>query len=271
MTPMPRNVYDQASRYAAKLDPEGLLGWMLGETPAVLRFRGWLDTRTLPFPGDPERTCDTVAWLGDANPAVEWALPLEFCIDPDSELFGNLLIYLGLVWREKRPTDARGERFAVGAIVVNLRGRGQTSRDMTLRRTGVRTLLGVAERNLADEDAATILAEIAAGRLAQALLPWIPLMKGGGEAAIIQQWMDLAGQVADSRRRSDYGGLAMVFADAAGCRKDWKEALRGWNMIESVQVLEWMAEGEAKGEIKGEANALVRVLARRFPRVLRRR
>ena len=48
-------------------------------------------------------------------------------------------------------------------------------------------------------------------------------------------------------------------------------------MIESQQVLEWMAMGEAKGEAKGEArgkalgeilgemNALLRLLEKRFP------
>src|SRR5881275_2708228 len=106
------NRFDQASRYAAKLDPVGLLGWLLGEEPAELRFRGWLDTRTLPFPGDPERTLDTVAWLGDADPAVEWAIPVEFCSEPDGALFGRLLVYLGQLWLEVRPTDVGGERFA---------------------------------------------------------------------------------------------------------------------------------------------------------------
>src|SRR5262249_56603993 len=127
---MPPNRFDQASRYAAKLDAVGFLSWLLREDAAELRFRLWLDTRTLPFPGDPERTCDTVAWLGDADPAVEWALVLVFCLEPVSELFGRLLIYLCQLWGKKRPTDARGERFAVGAVVVNLTGRGQTSRDM---------------------------------------------------------------------------------------------------------------------------------------------
>jgi hypothetical protein len=79
----------------------------------------------------------------------------------------------------------------------------------------------------------------------------------------------LARQELDSRRRSDHGGLALVFAEAAGCRKDWKEALKGWNMVESEQVLEWIAEGEAKGrvegEVKGAANALLRLLEKRFP------
>jgi hypothetical protein len=262
---MPPNRFDQACRYLAKLDPVALLCWLLRKTPEQLRFRTWLDTRTLPFPGDPERTCDTVAWLGSADPAVEWALVLEFCLDPDGELFGRLMIYLGQLWLERRPTDAGRERFWVGAVVVNLRGRGSTSRDMVLPETAVRTFLGVEERNLADEDAAAVLAGIANGTLARSLLPWIPLMHGGGEAAIIQQWLDQARQEPDSRRRSDYGGLALVFADAAGCRKDWKEALKGWNMVESEQVQEWIAEGEAKGEAKGRAEALVDALRNRFP------
>ena len=47
---MTLNRFDQASRYAAKLDPSGLLRWLLG---AGVTFLRWLDTRTLPFPGDP--------------------------------------------------------------------------------------------------------------------------------------------------------------------------------------------------------------------------
>jgi hypothetical protein len=186
---MPTNRFDQACRYLAKLDPVGLLCWLLREMAEELRFRTWLDARTLPFPGDPERICDTVAWLGDADPACEWAMPVEFCLKPIGELFGRLLIYLGQLWGEKRPTDAGGERFEVGAVVVNLTGRGRTSRDTTLRRTGMRTALQVVERNLADEDASAVLAEIAAGRLRLCLLPWIPLMLGGrGYHSAVGSW-----------------------------------------------------------------------------------
>jgi hypothetical protein len=56
---MPRNRFDQASRSAAKLDAVGFLCWLLRETPA-----------TLPFPGEPDRPCDTIAWLGDPDPAI---------------------------------------------------------------------------------------------------------------------------------------------------------------------------------------------------------
>lgn len=258
---MPPNRYDQASRYTAKLDAIGFLAWLLREDPSELRFHAWLDTRTLPFPGDPDRTCDTVAWLEDADPAVRWAVPVEFCLTPDGELFGRLLVYLGQLWLEKRPTDAGGERFSVGAAVVNLTGRGHTSHALSLRRTGVRTELGVVERNLCDESADALLSTIAGGQAARCLLPWVPLMHDAAEAGIIQRWIELAAQEADSRRRGDYGGLALVFAEAADRLPVWKEALKEWNVIESQQVLEWMAMGEAKGEV----NSLLQVLTTRFP------
>ncbi len=248
---MPVNRFDQTSRYAGKLDAAGFLTWLLREEPIALRFRGWLDTRTVPFPGDPERVCDTVAWLGDADPALEWAVPVEFCLTPDVTFFGRLLVYLGFLWLEKRPTDQGGERFQVGAVVVNLTGRGHTSRDMTLRQTGIRTHLAVREVNLAEGDAAETLAGVASGALARCVLPWIPLMHGGGEASIITRWKELAGLEPDARRRSDFGGLAVVFAEAAGHREVWKEALKEWSMIESQQVLEWMAMGGEAREARG--------------------
>ncbi len=98
---MPINRYDQASRYGSKLDESGFLCRLLWEGPVALRYRGWLDTRTVPFPGDPERVCDTVAWLGDADPALEWAVPVEFCLTPDATFFGRLLVYLGFLWLEE--------------------------------------------------------------------------------------------------------------------------------------------------------------------------
>ncbi len=40
----------------------------------------------------------------------------------------------------------------------------------------------------------------------------------------------------------------------------WAQALRGWNVAQSQQVLEWMAEGKLKGQL----SALLRVLRARF-------
>jgi hypothetical protein len=221
---MTKNFYDQAARYAAKLDPPGFLRWVL--RMAALVFHRWLDTRRLPFPGEKDRTCDTVACLEDpAIPGELWAVPAEFSIEPRGELFGRLLVYLGQLWEEERPTSERGSRYMVGAIVINLTGHGHTSRDMTLGTTGIRTCLGVAERDLEDEDAAAVLAGIAAGGIARCLLAFIPLMKGGAEAANIQEWLRLASAETDAGLRGDYGGLAVVLAEAAGRRDVWAQAL----------------------------------------------
>jgi hypothetical protein len=104
-----------------------------------------------------------------------------------------------------------------------------------------------------------------------AVLPFIPLMQGGGEGGIIQQWLALAGAEPDARRRGDHGGLALVFAEAAGRRDVWKQALQGWNMIQSQQVLEWQAEarvqGKAEGNVEGTVNALLQVLEVKFGQV----
>jgi hypothetical protein len=126
----------------------------------------------------------------------------------------------------------------------------------------------VAERDLAGYSAATVLDGIASGRVGRSVLVWIPLMTGGGEVAIIARWLELAGAEPDGRRRSVYGGLALVFAEAAGCQQAWRQGLRGWNVRESQVVNEWIREGEvmgaARGKAEGEAAALLRVLRARF-------
>ncbi len=75
----------------------------------------------------------------------------------------------------------------------------------------------------------------------------------------------------DAGRRGDYGGLALVFAELARCHAVWNEGLRGWNVQQSKQVLEWQAEalkrgraeGELKGELKGRAESILHLLQRR--------
>jgi hypothetical protein len=39
--------------------------------PDGLAYREWLDTRTIPFPGERDRTCDTVARLDRAGHQAE--------------------------------------------------------------------------------------------------------------------------------------------------------------------------------------------------------
>jgi hypothetical protein len=152
-------------------------------------------------------------------------------------------------------------RFDVAAAVVNLTGAGLTTRDMVLGASGLRTCLTVAERNLRDEDAAETLARIAAGVVARCLLPFIPLMHGGAEVAIIKRWKEVAQAEPDSRRPADYAGLALVFAELTDCRPAWKQALEGWNVEVSLQVLEWQADAAKRAK----SEDLLRVLRKRFP------
>src|SRR5262245_42237626 len=131
---MTRNYYDQASRYAAKLDPPGFVRWVLRS--AQVLFRRWLDTRRLPFPGEADRTCDTVAELEDpGEPGVLWAVPIEFTLEPDGDLGFRLLVYEGQIALDERPSARPGDRYRIGAGVVNLTGVSQTSLDMRLGAT----------------------------------------------------------------------------------------------------------------------------------------
>src|SRR5438105_13959496 len=118
---MPVNHFDKASRYAAKIDPEAFLDWLIPGWRESVVFGGWLETPTIPFPGEPDRICDTVAKL--LNPAIQdevWAIPIEFQTKPDASMFGRLMEYLGRFWIELRPPEAPQSRYHVGGAVVNL-------------------------------------------------------------------------------------------------------------------------------------------------------
>jgi hypothetical protein len=239
---MSSNPYDQACRYLMRPDSQGMTRWLYFSMPGTARWQGWLDTRNIPFPGEAERTCDTVACFEDeANPGPLWAIPFEFQSEPDSEMFGRFLEYLGTLWRQKRPPNRPGEHYNVVGCLVNLTGEGNTARDFQFGQA--RTLLQPEERNVAKEDAAQVLNGIVAGTITPWVLALIPLMQKGSEPGIITQWLAIAGTETDERKRGDYGGLVLVFAELAGCQPAWKKALKGWNMKVSQQVLEWQMEG----------------------------
>src|SRR5712692_5100354 len=89
---------------------------------------------------------------------------------------------------------------------------------------------------------------------------------------IIAEWKALAQAEPDSRRRSDYGGLALVFAELTDGQPLWKRALEGWNVEQSQQVLEWQAiaekRGLARGRVEAKVEALLRVLRKRTQAVV---
>jgi hypothetical protein len=120
-------------------------------------------------------------------------------------------------------------------------------------------------RVLANEDAAGTLARIDAGEASRVLLPWIVLMRGGGEASAIADWRRLGEAEPDRRRRGDYGALARIFAELTGWKEAWHRALEDWNVQESPIVNEWIAQGRSQGVVAAGRDRLLRLVRAKFP------
>src|SRR5207249_1039749 len=114
----------------------------------------------------------------------------------------------------------------VGVVLLNLTGQPRTA---TLRLVLPGTDHGTAVTplvvNLREQSTAAVLAEIAAGVTGLCLLPWVPLMAGGGDPVLIEEWKRLALTEPDLERRRTYCGLALVFAELARELVNWQQAL----------------------------------------------
>ncbi len=224
--------------------PSPLLFWLLKLGPDAMRFERWLDTQ-LTMPGQPDRTCDTIAHISRLDQGgVPWAIPIEFQVEPDAIMFGRSLVYEGLLYQLVKPFPERGDRFCLMSVVVNLTGSGNSGGRMVWREGGPETTLMPEELNLSELKAEVILEAIARGEVPRIVLCWIPLMKNGGDPAIIQRWLEIASAETDPRARADYA-LARVFAEAVDSQDVWNKALQRWNVKESHAVLEWINEGKA--------------------------
>jgi hypothetical protein len=269
---MPQNVFDQGSRYLVGLDAPGFFRWLLGLNEEDVRFRRWLDTRACAEPGERDLTGDKVAYLLNlAEHGVPWALLLEFQIVPDPVMFGRVLRHLGSIWQFTWPDEERGSRFHVAAAIINLTGRGLCSRQLRWPKARLATELSVVERNLEYERAAELLDGVEAGVWPRSLLPFIPLMIGGEDDAIIDKWMALARAEPNNKLRGDYGVITLLFAERVGRRSVWDNKLKEWNVTESAYINEFIALGEARGKAEGEAIGriltLLEVLQEKFQTV----
>src|SRR5213076_743408 len=105
-------VYDQAARFAAQADPEAAVRRVLAPSGAVLPFREWLDTRTLPLPGGPDRTADLVAALDDpaGQPVL---LVFEFQSQHDPDKLDVTLEEAGILRGRVRHGDDRKGKYRV--------------------------------------------------------------------------------------------------------------------------------------------------------------
>jgi hypothetical protein len=262
------NVFDQAARYSVQPDPLGFLRWVVPGLDPSLAFHGWLDTRTLPFPAAPDRTCDTVADLAaDAENGPRWALVVEFQTEPEPDMLDRLLEYVVRLRRGLRFGPRRREKYEIAAALVSLTGQSPSETlEMVLPGLTPPSLhFHAAVRTLRDEDALATLEQIAAGQTSRCLLSWVSLMRGGGEPGMIGRWKQVASHEPDPTLRATYGAIALIFAELSGSQAQWKSTLEGWNMRESTVVAEWKAEGIAAGIVKAKRADLLRLLDLKFP------
>ncbi len=229
----------------------GFFRWLLVK-PAV-GFHAWIDARRVALPNQKDLANDLVAALVGSAGLEGMCVELE--AEARADALTRLLVYLARLWTEPGGRGSLPVSCVSGAI-LDLTGRSP-ARALSLRSAiapGCRLELTVLRRHLADEDAAALLASVAAGEISPWLLGWVPLMRGGGESAIIVPWrLQVERRLADERDRADLGSLTLIFATLAGCRPAWEHGLKRWNMKTSPFLDEIRAEGRAEGREEGRA------------------
>jgi hypothetical protein len=172
-------------------------------------------------------------------------------------MFGRMLIAGGMVWRTLKPSPHPGDRYELIAVVVNLTGKGDCARDMTIGTAQWK--LKPCEVNLETLDADKVLDEVASGSAPKEVLAWIPLMKNGSEDATITRWLQIVNAEPSLKKRGDYA-LARIFSGAVGLQDEWKKRLEGLTMIDSPVVKELKDEAF----LKGKAESVIDFLQGRF-------
>jgi hypothetical protein len=260
-------VYDQAGRYVIKRRPSAFFTWRAPPLWRAWNFVRWQDTRTLPFPGEPDRICDTVAEFEQrTDPQHRCLVDVEVQAKPEADMMERLGEYAFRLRRELRHGSGAPGKYPVLCLVLHMTGTGQASRlDMALPEWNAagHSLL-VAQGTLSTEEASQTLARIAGGELEHWVLPWLPLLRGAAEPANIAEWKRLAAQEPDSRSRSEFGGLAVVFAHLAGTAAVWRKALKEWNMTECAIVNEWQEEARKEARIQTRMEDVRRAIYLRF-------
>ena len=226
------------------------------------------------MPGFPNQTADTVAELVALHRVESaWLHLLEFQTEPDPEMFGRLLCELGKFWLEHRPNGLPSSRYQLVASVVNLTGTTQSlpaslAFEFPIDKLGLS--LAVKERHLATEDAGVTLEKIATGTTTMSILAFVPLMTGGGEASIIQRWLEVAATEPDHRKRNDLGVLTRTMAELKPWLGEWQKALKEWNMRESTFIQGWIDQGKLQ-TLRQTLGSLLKKRFGKVPAKVRRR
>lgn len=259
-------VFDQAAREAGKADGTAFLHWLLtrqGATPPWA-FDRWDDTRRSAPPGDPDRTDDLLVVLCHTSEPNRTAhVIVEVELEPRSKTFQRMGHY-ALTLSNEVSADGAAVQPVMGVLLV-LTGRLPEA-GLRLEVEGCGAFVGVKPEvvNLCDENAVATLTDIAAGRLGFIVLPFVPLMAGGGELALIEEWKRVALREPDAAKRALYRDLALVFAELAKELVNWQGGLEGFEMQESTVVQGWINRGVQQEAVAARRAWLLRLLQNRF-------
>jgi hypothetical protein len=257
--------FDAAARQACKVSGTGLLVWLdrFAEESMAADFAGWDDTRRTSWPGGPERTDDVVCLLrrrADGKPAH---LIVEVETEPRPDGLARLGIYELLLAIEVRGVLPGGP--PVYGAILRLTG-NKTDGALVLTKSASHpgVLVDPIEIWLADESATDTLAQIESGDLPLSALPWVVLMRGGGDPAAIERWKQLVGREPDVEKRSAFRHFALEFAELVPELVNWQRHLEGWEVRESQYSKSIEARGEHKGEVKRARTDVLQGLRLKF-------
>jgi hypothetical protein len=243
--------FDETARHGCKVNGAGLTAWLerFAAESMAADFAAWDDARRTSWPGGPDRTDDVVCLLrrrADGKPA---RLIVEVETEPRADSVARLGVYELLLAIEVRGVLEGGP--PIFGAIVHLTGSkkgGPLILSKSASHPGV--LVQPIEVWLADESATDTLALIERGELALSILPWVVLMRGGGDPATIERWKQLASWEPDVDKRALYRSFALVFAELIPELVNWQRLLEGWEVRESQYLKSFEDRGEAKGLVK---------------------
>jgi hypothetical protein len=260
--------FDQTARSVAKMNGAAFFGWTLGRygSPAPLVFERWDDTRRLVCPGEPDRTNDLVALLHvPDHPERQVWMVVEVEVEPERGIFYRLGQYEFLLGKEVAPLADPDSEPQVGSVLLNLTGR-QKPECLQWDLPGLPFGSRVAPvlMDLAWEDASATLAAIEANLLAPPVLPWLALMRGGGDPGLIGNWKRLVEKEVDPADWAFYRDAALVFAELTKEQVNWLRGLEDWKMRESQYIKKFEQRGKEEGVLVRAREDLLDVIGGKF-------